>query len=101
MDARWQCKDEMRCPHSVKPCAPQCQKETGLDCAVLAGEDFAVCSVSAAQRACGRGEADLLQKDKLLLKMSFALDILIAGHTVKIIHLFRDCITKVVSKGWG
>ena len=33
--------------------------------------------------------------------MSFAEDILLAGHTVKIIHLFRDCITKVLKKGWG
>ncbi|KAK4806051.1 hypothetical protein QYF61_007028 [Mycteria americana] len=43
----------------------------------------------------------IARKDKLLLKTSFAMDILLSRHTVKIIHLFLDCIIKGVNKGWG
>ena len=41
------------------------------------------------------------RKDKLLLKTSFAMAMLLSGHTVKIIHLFLDCIIKGLNKGWG
>jgi len=64
------------------------------------GEDFAVCCVFAALRACGGGEADL-RKEEMMLKMSLGLDIQQSSHTEKIIGQIHDCEIKAMVKQWG
>lgn len=45
-------------------------------------------------------EMKLISKDKLLLKTSLSMDILLSRHAVIMIHLFLEWIIKEVNKGW-